>query len=429
MLSSIPVQMIDLPALAGETPSGAATAPEAAGELVTFAELLRRPIGAPLESMPRSMPGSTPAIAMPGTGPGLPSGGKNLPVAAAVVDGEDPPALDAFDAPVIVAEALDVPVASSGAPVPLVPAEYRLDRRDAQGPGSSSRSGPALLPVSAAGGLAAGLAAGNVTDGESSGLVPPPTLPSLAPNPGAPAVPGVHPGSADAPEIPAALAADDGVAPPGARSNFVPEAAPAGLPQDGIAPAGVDGGSSTPSPVMASQAVQAMHAAGGTTPSALHAAPASSAPPPLPSTGIGVPVGDPAWADALGDQLLVLTGKQLQRAEIRLHPAELGPVQVQITVEDDATTLAFTAQHAVTREAIEQALPRLRELFGDQGLSLLNTTVSEQGAGQQEQEAGLAGRGAGADLLDPDMPEEGIDGPAGARHRALARDGLIDVFA
>jgi flagellar hook-length control protein FliK len=223
--------------------------------------------------------------------------------------------------------------------------------------------------------------------------------------------------SAATPEIPVAPGVADPVAPApaGAGPEVVREPALAGLAHDrAVLP---DGTSHWPQPVMAPQAPAAA------------APPATATTPPqsFTSASLGVPVGEPAWADAFGDQVLVLAGKQVQRAEIRLHPAELGPIQVQITVEDDATTLAFTAQHAVTREAIEQALPRLRELFGDQGLSLLNTTVSEQGARQHDREAGFAGRGPDAGVDDPGVP--GSEEPAATPRRLGVRDTLIEMFA
>jgi len=93
---------------------------------------------------------------------------------------------------------------------------------------------------------------------------------------------------------------------------------------------------------------------------------------------ISTPVRDPAWAEVLGERVLVLTERQMKSAEIRLTPADLGPLRVRISVEEGATHVTFHVQHAVTREAIEQALPRLREMLADSGLSLGQTDVSEQ---------------------------------------------------
>ena len=59
----------------------------------------------------------------------------------------------------------------------------------------------------------------------------------------------------------------------------------------------------------------------------------------------------------------------------------------------DQANVTFIAQSAVTRDAIEQALPRLRESFAQNGLELTNADVSQQSFGQSgennQEEAGL----------------------------------------
>lgn len=98
---------------------------------------------------------------------------------------------------------------------------------------------------------------------------------------------------------------------------------------------------------------------------------------------IGLPVTDPNWGQALNNRVMWMTGSGVHGAEIRMNPAELGPVHVKITVEEGSANIAFNAQHAVTREAIEQALPRLREMLAENGLSFGEASVSDDGVSQQ----------------------------------------------
>lgn len=114
--------------------------------------------------------------------------------------------------------------------------------------------------------------------------------------------------------------------------------------------------------------------------------PARTASLPLVSTHIEIPVLDDRWGDALNDRVLWMAGRTIKSAEIRLNTAELGPIRIQVLVEDDVAKVAFSAPHAVTREAIELALPRLREMLSENGMSLANTTVSDADV-QQEQHA------------------------------------------
>jgi flagellar hook-length control protein FliK len=81
----------------------------------------------------------------------------------------------------------------------------------------------------------------------------------------------------------------------------------------------------------------------------------------------------------------MLAGGQLKTAEIRLTPAELGPLKIQVVIEDGTANVSFQSQHAVTRDAIEQALPRLRELLAENGLTLGQSSGSEQDLGKENQ--------------------------------------------
>lgn len=101
------------------------------------------------------------------------------------------------------------------------------------------------------------------------------------------------------------------------------------------------------------------------------------APPPLIPASIDIPVQDDGWGEALNERVLWMAGKSIQRAEIRMNPAELGPIRVEVSVVDDVATVTFNAQHAVTREAIELAMPRLREMLGENGISLANPDISD----------------------------------------------------
>ncbi len=90
------------------------------------------------------------------------------------------------------------------------------------------------------------------------------------------------------------------------------------------------------------------------------------------------PFDHPQWPDELGQRLLWMHGKTMQVAELRVNPQHLGPIEVRIEMRDDQTTIQFASHHAVVREAIESALPRLRELFGLQQLQLAQVDVSGQ---------------------------------------------------
>ena len=98
---------------------------------------------------------------------------------------------------------------------------------------------------------------------------------------------------------------------------------------------------------------------------------------------VHVPVGTPAWADEIGSRLTLMTEKGQATASLRLSPEHLGPLEIRIATRDDQASVWFGAAHADTRAAIEQALPRLRELFAAQGMSLADAGVYREPPRQQ----------------------------------------------
>jgi hypothetical protein len=142
---------------------------------------------------------------------------------------------------------------------------------------------------------------------------------------------------------------------------------------------------------------------------------------------IRTPVSEPAWGDRLGERVVMLAGNQLKSAEIRLTPADLGPVRVRVSVEEGAANVTFQAAHAVTRDALEQALPRLREMLAENGLTLGQADVGDQGIAQGNRDGDSESSAAGFDSDDVSelMGETGAE----ERRETPASNGLVDTFA
>ena len=154
--------------------------------------------------------------------------------------------------------------------------------------------------------------------------------------------------------------------------------------------------------------------------------------PPLATTPTGMPSlidtpgFDPAWSEALGKQVSMLVSRNVHNAELRLSPAELGPVQVQISVDDNVAKVTFSAGQAVTREALEQALPRLRDMFADQGMALADASVSDQRGGAPGDGEEPAGPGR---PVTESASAPGDEPPANVAPRTTEAAGLLDTYA
>ncbi len=142
---------------------------------------------------------------------------------------------------------------------------------------------------------------------------------------------------------------------------------------------------------------------------------------------IGTPVRDSAWGEQLSERVVLMASNQFKTAEIRLTPAELGPLRVQVSVDDGAANVTFHAQHALTREAIEQALPRLREMLAENGLSLGQADVSEQNVAQGNKDGETESRVSNQSA--DDGHDAGTDDDGLAAMTVKASNGLVDTFA
>jgi len=85
-----------------------------------------------------------------------------------------------------------------------------------------------------------------------------------------------------------------------------------------------------------------------------------------------------AWARVMSSRVVWMAREGVQQAELRLNPAHLGPVEVRLSMQNEQTNVTFIASNAAARDALEQALPRLRESFSENGLALNHAEVSHQ---------------------------------------------------
>ena len=133
-------------------------------------------------------------------------------------------------------------------------------------------------------------------------------------------------------------------------------------------------------------------------------------------------VGTPAWQGELGSKLGQVIMLRNERAEFHMHPAHLGPVDIQINIAADQASLLITAPQAATREALEQALPHLRNMLANQGITLGQASVQSD----QRQASAFAERAAVSALSADSTAMPGLITPAA---RVVDINRLIDVFA
>jgi len=135
----------------------------------------------------------------------------------------------------------------------------------------------------------------------------------------------------------------------------------------------------------------------------------------------------PAFAPEMAARLTVLTGAGVQKAELHLSPAEMGPVSVQIHLNGQEAQVNFHAQHALTREVLERSLPELAAALRDAGMTLTGGGVFQQsnGARQDGQAQGPQVTGQSLSTIGPEFGD-GAAAPMTVRHTQV---GVLDMYA
>lgn len=144
---------------------------------------------------------------------------------------------------------------------------------------------------------------------------------------------------------------------------------------------------------------------------------------------VQTPVGSRGWDADVGNHLVWMAGRQESRADLVLNPPQMGRIEVSLSISGGEASAQFVSASPAVRDALENALPRLRELLADAGITLGQAQVGSQSAGNRENgdnfpRTPLDSLAAGSDA----GPARGFSG-APAHSWPRTGRGLVDVFA
>jgi len=138
---------------------------------------------------------------------------------------------------------------------------------------------------------------------------------------------------------------------------------------------------------------------------------------------------DQSWGTDFSQKVVWLVSNDKQSAQLTLNPPQMGPIDISITVDKGNATASFASANADVREAIETALPRLREMFANAGIQLGQTNV---GAESFQQQAANDSANYGSSRWVSDNAILGADSTGSLSVRAFAAqqgNGMVDIFA
>ncbi|MBB5737858.1 flagellar hook-length control protein FliK [Xanthomonas arboricola] len=132
-------------------------------------------------------------------------------------------------------------------------------------------------------------------------------------------------------------------------------------------------------------------------------------------------MGSDSFDDAIGARMSWLADQKIGHAHIKVTPNEMGPVEVRLHLDGDKVNASFSSANADVRQALEQSLPRLREMLGQNGFQLGQADVGQQQQSQSGNRNGGGNDGNGLSL--DDSP------PVGIPSVVLRQRGLLDAYA
>ena len=140
---------------------------------------------------------------------------------------------------------------------------------------------------------------------------------------------------------------------------------------------------------------------------------------PAHSLDIASPVGTPGFTQELGQQIAWLGSQDVKQARIRLHPEELGAMDIKVSISHDRVDVSFAVQHPAAVHALQQTLPQLDTLLAHHGLALGQADVGQRQQGESARQGGQAVEAGAA-----------VDAEPGAlASMPVAALGLLDTFA
>lgn len=143
------------------------------------------------------------------------------------------------------------------------------------------------------------------------------------------------------------------------------------------------------------------------------------------------PLGTHEWQQSLSQHITLFTKQGQQTAELRLHPEDLGQVQISLKLDDNQAQLQMVSAHSHVRAALEAALPVLRTSLAENGIQLAQSSVSsesfagqQQSSSQQQHQASRSGNTGGFN----EESDELLPVPA-ALQSAARGNSAVDIFA
>jgi len=144
-----------------------------------------------------------------------------------------------------------------------------------------------------------------------------------------------------------------------------------------------------------------------------------------------VNIHKPEGQQQLNEKIRWMVNARNTMAEIRLDPPELGSMQVRVNVSGDAASVSFVVQSQQAKDALAEAMPRLRDMLSEQGIELGDAQVRKDNSSGSESGQQFANNSSGSDAGEQNSENsDGIEASS-VIEQSITREmkGGIDYYA
>jgi flagellar hook-length control protein FliK len=99
---------------------------------------------------------------------------------------------------------------------------------------------------------------------------------------------------------------------------------------------------------------------------------------PVPTVSVHADVDSADFPQGVADKVFLAVDNGWSSAKLSVNPPQLGPIELQIAVQGAHAQIAMSTHSAVTREALESSMPRLRDMLNSQGFTQVSVDISQR---------------------------------------------------
>jgi flagellar hook-length control protein FliK len=98
----------------------------------------------------------------------------------------------------------------------------------------------------------------------------------------------------------------------------------------------------------------------------------------VPTFKVNATVDSPEFSQNVATHVSTMLDGNVNSAKLQVNPPALGPIEVRISIQGDHAQVWMASHSAVTRDALQDAAPHLREMLSSQGFAQVSVDISQR---------------------------------------------------